>query len=489
MISDIKILDPTLGWILLAALSLFWILLGFYWGKKAKNMEGFMLAGRNVGLALGTATAMATWITSNTTMLAPQFALQLGIWGMLAYSTASFGLFLFAPLASRIRKLMPDGFTSGDFIRLRYGKAAWYFFLVISLFYGFTWLVSMAMAGGILLESLSGIPYQLGMTVILAVCVIYTLFGGLFAVIGTDFIQSLIIMAGIVVVGFFVLKETDMSFIYNNLSSEKPMLINMLMPAALMAIFNNLLFGLGEVFHSNVWWSRAFAMRAGIGKKAYLLSGALWFPIPIAAGFVALASSSLNINITSPDMIGPVVAASVLGKAGAVLVFIVFFCSLASSIDSLLAATSDLITRDIFKKLINPGAGEKQQKVFSMATIIILGIFAWACSLPRIGTLATVLFFAGPMVASTIWPIAAGLFWRKVTGQTALTAMAVGTISGLICYFWLGWYTGSLTGAAVSMIIVIIGAAFSDSTFDWKVLAEKESPVLTKKTKDGHAVS
>ncbi|MCB0317082.1 MAG: urea transporter, partial [Calditrichaeota bacterium] len=86
---DLKsaVLSPTIGWILLSLLGILWIVLGIYWGRKAKNVEGYMLAGRNVGLALGAATAMATWVTSNTTMLAPQFALQLGVWGMLAYST------------------------------------------------------------------------------------------------------------------------------------------------------------------------------------------------------------------------------------------------------------------------------------------------------------------------------------------------------------------------------------------------------------------
>src|SRR5690606_8892032 len=124
------IISPEVGWILLGLLSVLWIGLGIYWGKKARTMEGFMLAGRNVGLAFGTATIMATWVTSNTTMLAPQFALELGVWGMLAYSTAAFGLFLFAPLAKRIRQLMPEGYTAGDFIRLRYGKTAWILFLV-----------------------------------------------------------------------------------------------------------------------------------------------------------------------------------------------------------------------------------------------------------------------------------------------------------------------------------------------------------------------
>jgi urea-proton symporter len=50
-------------------------------------------------LRLGTATAMATWVTSNTITHAPLVAIQFGVWGMLAYRNASFGLFLFAPMA------------------------------------------------------------------------------------------------------------------------------------------------------------------------------------------------------------------------------------------------------------------------------------------------------------------------------------------------------------------------------------------------------
>jgi SSS family transporter len=466
------VLPASYGWILLAILSLIWIALGIHWGRRARSMEGFMLAGRNVGLALGAATAMATWVTSNTTMLAPQFAYELGIWGMIAYSTAAFGLLLFAPLAKRIRALMPKGYTSGDFIRLRYGKNTWYLFLAISIFYGFTWLISMGMAGGILLNALSGIPYEVGMSVILLVCVVYTLFGGLYAVIGTDFIQSLIILIGIVIVGVGVLSYVDFDTSYTHLVEERPMLINVMLPAAIMAIFNNLLFGIGEIFHSNVWWSRAFAMRKGVGKKAYALAGFFWLPVPIAAGFIALTSGALGINVTSPDMVGPLVAANVLGKIGAIVVFLVAFSSLASSIDSLLAATSDLITEDVYRKLLNPGASEKTLRRVSGYIVLGLGVIAWAVCMPRIGTLATVLFFAGPMVGSCIWPIATGLFWKKANARGALWGMLLGSVIGLIAYFEVGWYTASLIGAAVSMLVVLIATALSKREFNWKTLDE-----------------
>ena len=471
---DVLFLSPITGGILLTILSLIWISLGIYWGRKNKHFEQHALAGRNVGLALASATAVATWITSNTTMLAPQFALQMGVWGMLAYSTAAFGLFLFAPMAKRIRTLMPHGYTSGDFMRLRYGKTTWCIFLFFTLFYSLTWLVSMAMAGGILLNALSGIPYIYGMSVLLLVCIAYTMRGGLHAVIGTDFIQSLIILLGIVAVGFAVLNHVSIETIHANLAAYKPALLNVMFPAAIMVVFNNLLFGLGEVFHNNVWWSRAFAFRDGIGQKAFVIAGLIWLPIPVAAGFIALASGALDIAVPSADMAGPLVTANVLGTKGAVAIFIVVFCSLASSIDSLLAATADLITEDIYRKTCRPEASTEQLKKAAQIITLLIGLGTWLICLPRIGTLATVLFFAGPVAGSMIWPVITGLYWERATSMGAISGMLLGSALGLIAYFQIGWYVASLVGATVSMLCVLYFAYCHPGQYDWKRLQENQ---------------
>ena len=419
VIAHSTILSPGAGYTLLAIFSVIWIVLGIWLGRRAKSYDGYTVAGRNVGLALATATAVATWITSNTTMLAPQFALQLGIWGALAYSTASFGLFAFAPMSGRIRQLMPSGYTAVEFVRRRYGRLGSIPFLIISLFYALTWLISMAMAGGKLLNVMSGVPYEVGMSVVVGVCVVYTLFGGMYAVIGTDFIQSLIILVGLVVVALAVLTHVDISQVHDKLTTERPMLLSVMFPAALTALFNNLLFGFGEIFHSNVWWSRAFAMREGVGPKAYALGGVLWLPVPIVAGFLGLATPALGIGISQPDTAGPLVAATLLGTGGALLVFVIVFCSLASSIDSLLAATSDLIVNDILERGARRDLSDAAKRKLSMFCIVGLGVLAWSVALPNIGTLATILFFAGPLVGSCIWPIVGGLYFRSLVGATA----------------------------------------------------------------------
>lgn len=471
------VLDPVIGGALLAAMSVLWITLGWWWGRGADSVEEYMLAGRRVGLAIGTGTAMATWVTSNTTMVAPQLALQMGIWGMVGYSLGSIGLILFAPMARRIRKLMPNGFTSGDFVRLRYGVVAWRVFLAISFFYALGWLVSLGMAGGILIQALSGIPYWIGMTVILGICVLYTLLGGLRAVMGTDFIQVVVILIGVVLLGFLVIRNVGFDEIHAQLSDERPALLSLMMPAAIMFLFNNLLFGIGEIFHSNVWWSRAFAYAKGIGFKAFLWAGIFWAPIPIAAGFIALAAPGLGINVPRPDMVGPLVAANLLGVTGAIIVFLVVFAALASSLDSLLAATSDLIVEDVYRKHLRPNASNQQMRRVSSRVILSLGLVAWALCLLNLTTLASLLHFTGAFVASTIWPIAAGLYWRRTNKAGALAAMVIGSIAGLAAYFVIGFYVAALVGAAVSMVIVLTTTWLRPDAFDWLELQE-EGPNL-----------
>ncbi len=472
LIANGTILSPGAGYTLLAVFSVIWIGLGLWWGRRAKSYDGYAVAGRNVGLALATATAVATWITSNTTMLAPQFALQLGIWGALAYSTASFGLFAFAPMSGRIRQLMPSGYTAVEFVRRRYGRLGSIPFLIISLFYALTWLVSMAMAGGKLLNMLSGVPYEIGMSVVVGVCVLYTLFGGMYAVIGTDFIQSLIILVGLVVVALAILTHVDIVQVHDKLTTQRPMLLAVVFPAALMALFNNLLFGLGEIFHSNVWWSRAFAMREGVGPKAYALGGVLWLPVPIVAGFLGLATPALGIGISQPDTAGPLVAATLLGTGGALLVFVIVFCSLASSIDSLLAATSDLIVNDILERGARRDLPDAVKRKLSMFCIVGLGVLAWGVAWPNIGTLATVLFFAGPLVGSCIWPIVGGLYFRRPGPLAAGASMIAGCAIGLIAYFAIGWFVASLVGATASGIVFGLVTWLAPTNFQFAKLSE-----------------
>jgi Na+/proline symporter len=330
----------------------------------------------------------------------------------------------------------------------------------------------MGMAGGILIHALTGIPYHYGMTVILSICVGYTLLGGLRAVIGTDFIQALLILSGAVTIAVLAIGQLGLETIHAAVLTERPELLNLLMPASIMFLFNNLLFGVGEIFHSNVWWSRAFAFREGVGFRACVLAGLLWAPIPVVAGFVALATPALGLNVPAADMVGPMVAAQILGATGAVLVLIMVFAALSSSIDSLLAATSILVVEDIYRRHLKPDATAVQMRRATARIIVGLGILTWILCAPRLTTLAELLYFTGAFVASTIWPIAAGLFWQRANATGAIGGMILGSVAGLYSYFAVGFYVAALVGAAVSMTMVIVTSFLRAGEFDFRALQE-----------------
>ncbi|NVJ51536.1 MAG: sodium:solute symporter family protein [Gammaproteobacteria bacterium] len=459
---------------ILVIFGVIWIAFGWWLGRNNRTIDDFMLAGRNVGFAFASATAMATWITSNTTLVAPQLTYQFGIWGMIGYSLAALGLILFAPMAKRIKALMPHGYTCGDFIRKRYGFGAWIVFLIVSLCYAFGWLVSLGMAGGILLSSLSGLEYFWGMSAILVICIAYTLLGGLKAVIATDFVQTIIILAGVVLIAWIGISDIGLETIYTSVNEKSPQLLDLLFPAAIMFLFNNIFFGIGEIFHSNVWWSRAFAFKKDVGQKAFLTSGLLWLPIPIVTGFIALAAFSLDVYPASADMIGPLIAAQILGKVGAVFVFIVVFSALASSLDSLLAATSDLLTKDIYKGLVRKQATDLELFRFSKMAILIIGLVTWVLCIPKLTTLGSLLNFTGAFVASTIFPIVFGLYFKRLNGVAAALAMAIGTLCGLVGYFTIGFYVAALIACAVSLIICLVGMALVNQRYSWQQLQSED---------------
>lgn len=194
----------------------------------------------------------------------------------------------------------------------------------------------------------------------------------------------------------------------------------------------------------------------------------LWLPIPIAAGFIGLLAIASDVNIVDPDMVGPLVAASVLGKTGAVFIFVVVFCSLASSIDSLLAATSDLLTEDVYKKLINPKVDSKTLRKFNVYIILGLGALTWVLCFARLSGLIKVLFLSGPLVASLIFPVVCGLYWKNLNKKLINFAIIAGSAIGLWSYFNVGWFIASLASATVSFAITMLSAKISPDTIDWE---------------------
>lgn len=475
-------ISAPLALVIVGALSVMLLSFGFFIGKRIKkNSNDFLYAGRNVGLALSTATLIAAWVTGNTTMSAPEQGYTIGILACFGYAVAGLSLCIFAPLALRIKKIMPHGCTSGDFIRCRYGKAVWIVFLLISAWYFVGFLMTQAMAGGILLQSLSGLEYHIGMLLIMVVCTIYTLKGGLKAILSTDFIMAMLILVMLLVTAVLAFFKFSPAQVYDGVMTNKPKLMNILSGVGIMYLGSNFLFATGEIFHSNIWWQRIYAAKEKVTFRSFILSGLIWTTVPIIAGSLAFVAVAEGYVVPQVNMVFPIVVSKLLGPAGSVLVLIIIYSALASTVSSVLTASSNLLVQDIYKRAFKPNASDEQIVKYVRYTIVGMAVVTVILVWNQPASMYQVLYLTGSAVAATIWPIAMGIYNSRVNRTAVLVAMICSVGLGLVAYFSISSYAAPVVSALVGLVIISTGTKLSpDTSFSFDQLDEQVSAISNK---------
>lgn len=460
---------------ILGAFILLWLANGYYWSRHVKTEDDFALAGRNVGFALGTGTVIATWVTANTILTAPEMAYRNGIYGIIGYSLVGLSVVFFAPLAKRIKDLMPNGVTSGEFFKLRYGKGTWLIYFVLSFAYLFAFLVTQSMGAGLVLDSIFGIPYQVGMVTITLVCVVYTMMGGLRSVIAMDFINTILILACLVIVVPISLTKVGIADIYTGVMANSPERMEVLRPLGLVYVFSAPVFALGEIFHSNLWWLRAHAMRSKSVRKSWLAGGFIWMFVPMVAGTVGMIQLYSGSAPEHMNMIFPQMAVQVLGGLGAFMVTVVILASISSTLDSLLAGTSSFLAEDVYRSYVNPKAVDRQINRVQRVIILGLGVAAILLAWFQIGTMGQILYFSGAFVCSMIWPIVYGLYDKTASTAAANYSMIIGTTVGILANIYISPFAGPTVAAITSFVIFTSMSKAKPGDFQWEKLSMKET--------------
>lgn len=456
---------------------------GFFVGKRMnKSSNDFLYAGRNVGLALSTATLIAAWVTGNTTMSAPEQGYTIGIVACFGYAMAGLSLCIFAPLALRIKKIMPNGCTSGDFIRCRYGRAVWFVFLLISAWYFTAFLMTQAMAGGLLLQALSGLQYHIGMLLIMVVCTIYTLKGGLKAILSTDFIMAMLILVMLLVTAVLAFFKFSPAEVHAGVMATKPELMNMISGVGLMYLGSNFLFATGEIFHSNIWWQRIYAAKEKVTFRSFILSGLIWTTVPIIAGSLAFIAVANGYAVPQVNMVFPIVVSKLLGPVGAVLVLIIIYSALASTVSSVLTASANLLVQDIYKRALRPNTTDEQVVRYVRYTMVAMSVITVVLVWNQPASMYQLLYLVGSAVAATIWPIAYGVYNKHINRTAVLIAMILSVSLGLVSYFTISSYAAPVISSLIGMVVIYVGTKIApDNTFTWSSLNEKVTAAIEHK--------
>ena len=190
----------------------YWIIsvgIGLYAATRVHNTRDFAIAGRHLPFYMVTATVFATWFGSETVLGIPATFLKEGLHGVVADPFGAsmclilVGLFFAAPLY-RMNLL-----TIGDFYKKKFGRSVEVLTTIAIVISYLGWVGAQITALGLVFNVVSGgeISKLAGMWIGSGTILIYTFFGGMWAVAITDFIQMIIIVIGMLFIGFEISGE------------------------------------------------------------------------------------------------------------------------------------------------------------------------------------------------------------------------------------------------------------------------------------------
>ena len=433
-----------------------WVVLGVYflalivvavWValQKHNNTEDYFLAGRNVGWFVIGASIFASNIGSEHVVgLAgtgfesgtPMAHYELHAWIVLLLG------WLFLPFYIR-----SGAFTMPEFLEKRFdSRSRWFLSLFSLIAYVLTKVSVTIYAGGIVVSELLGIPFWYGAIGVVLFTGIYTVIGGMKAVIYTETLQAVILILGSIIITYLGLQEVGG---WNELRSiviaESPEHFNMWRPMNDPDFpWTGLLFG-GTIVGIWYWCTDQYivqrtlaANNIKIGRRGAIF-GAYLKLLPIfiflIPGIIAFALSVQNpevFSIEKADRAFPMLVKTLLPVGLKGLVAGGLMAALMSSLASVFNSCSTIFTIDIYKKLKPNESENKLLNIGKIATavIVILGII-WIPIMEKIGGgvmyqyLQNVQSYIAPPVAAVFL---LGILWKRVNSKAAITTLMAGLI-------------------------------------------------------------
>ena len=206
------------------------------WVRMGRDVQRdtFLVADRDVSLVAGSFSIAVSWIWAPAVFICSMQAYDKGLPGIFWFTAPNIVcFFVFAPLAIRLRRLMPNGYTLPEFIHARFAgdKPVHIAFLVVFCGYQFGALVINCVAGGTLLQGICGLDIRLAIVAMSVATVAYSLLSGLKTSILTDVIQMTMILAiGFVLVPWCIVKSGGWSAVAGGLGGHSGQYGNLLDP-------------------------------------------------------------------------------------------------------------------------------------------------------------------------------------------------------------------------------------------------------------------
>ena len=424
---------------------LYWVIsvvIGLIASLKVKNATDFAAAGHALPMYVVTATVFATWFGAEAVLGAPATFLQEGLAGVVADPFGSslclilVGLFFAKPLYKA------KYLTIGDFYRERYGRTVEVLITLCIAASYLGWVSAQIMALGLVFNVVSGgeISRSAGMLIGSGSVLIYTLFGGMWAVAITDFLQMIIIVIGMLFIGYEV----------TNLAGGVGVVVNHANEAGLFNFFPKANFAdiiafisalctmmLGSIPQQDVFQRVTSSKTVQIAQRAAILGGVLYFCFAFIPMMLAYSANLIEPEMVQAELKGDsqLILPQLILHHTPLIAQIIFFGALLSAIKSCASATllapsvsfSENIIKGFFKEL------SAAQYLFIMrATTLVFTILVTVIAMNSELSIFKMVesAYKVTLVAAFV-PLLCGVYWSKANPIGGLLSVTFGIT------FWL----------------------------------------------------
>lgn len=399
------------------------LLIGWYFTRRAKNADEFIVANRSLGLSVFIATMVATSVGGGTTIGYVGTIYKGGL--LLVPSILLFyvlQVIIALALAERLRGFA--GYTAPDVLGRTYGKWAQLVGGIESMIYMLgTGPALQAIALGTLIRILTGWPLAYGAILAMGIIIAYTYASGLWGVAMTDFMQFIVMAIGLAICSVLALGKAGG---WAGILSSVPAGYFDLRTNAKSMIELAFALSLPGLIDGNRYQRFYAAKDKRIAKNGYLLAILPWHLL-FTTIFVCGFASRVLVTGVSGDEVFPTLLMKVMPVGVRGLVFGSLAAAVMSTADSYTLVGATNFTEDIYKPFINPRATDNDIVRVTKLSVVaqgVLGVVLALCvpSIMGVWTLASTAYVGGCFV-----PMMAALFTRgQKSSAAALASMLLG---------------------------------------------------------------
>jgi SSS family solute:Na+ symporter len=434
-----KPLLHTLDWAVVLLYALGIVALGLYVSRKRLRPEDFFLASRNstwpiIGLAL-----LASNISSTTLIGLAGAAYGVGI-SVYNYEWMACVVLVFFCLFLLPFILKSQVYTMPEYLERRYDWRARMYFASLTLFLNIAVDAAGTLYGGALLFRLlfPHTPLWEVVAILATTAGIYTVTGGLRAVIYTESVQAVVLLGGAVVIAVSAFAHAGgWTHVMQTVSPERLSLIRPIGDPSVP--WPGLILGvplLGFYF----WCTNQFmvqrvmsAKNANHGRWGALFAGLLKLPVLFLMVLPGTCAILLFPHLPKPDLVYPSLIFSLLPVGLLGLVVAGFLAAIMSAVASTFNSASTLVTMDFVTRVAPNLSGSALVLTGRLATLSFMALAViWAPQIDHFQSLwqylqATLAYAVPPVVALFL----VGMFWRGANGTGAIATLAIGTACGV----------------------------------------------------------